>query len=192
MNILLAAALSPLAAASTPASEPGPGLVINVFWVVVATANFLLLLFLLQQVAFGPIGRVLEDRRLRIEQGLRDADAARNEREQTALDRNEVLSDARREANEILQRAQKAAEESRARDLEAARVEIERLRQQAADEIDAERQRALADVRSQIADLALSAASRVVGETMTADRERRLVEQFLAETSAAGRGGANN
>ena len=192
MNVLLTIAMPPVAAASTPAPESAPGLVINVFWVVVASANFLLLLFLMQQLAFGPIGRILEERRQRIEQGLRDADAARTEREQTALDRNEVLADARREANEMLQRAQKAAEESRARDLEAARTEIERLRQQAADEIDAERQRALADVRSQIADLALSAASRVVGETMTADRERRLVEQFLAETATAGRGQANN
>ena len=57
-------------------------------------------------------------------------------------------------------------------------------------EIQAERQRALTDVRAQVADLALMAASRVVGETMNEPRERRLVEQFLAEVGSNGGGPA--
>ncbi len=172
------------------AEAAGSGLVFNGFWIVVASVNFLFFLAVLQQFAFGPLTRILAQRRERIEQGLRDADAARREREETALDRNRVLAEARHEANEILQRAQKGAEEVRERELAAARDEIERLRAQAAAEIEAERQRVLADVRAQIADLALRAAGRVVGETMTSDRERRLVEQFLAETAAGtGSGG---
>ena len=180
------------------AEASSSGLVFNGFWILIAAVNFIFFLVVLQQFAFGPVTRILAERRDRIEQGLRDADAARKEREETALDRNRVLSDARHEANEIIQRAQKGTEEARARDLEAAHDEIERLRQQAAAEIEAERQRALADVRAQIADLALRAAGRVVGETMTSERERRLVEQFLAETApgtaagGAASGGAAN
>ena len=49
------------------------------------------------------------------------------------------------------------------------------------DEIAAEKQRALAELRGEVADLALQAAGRVVGETMTDQRQRRLVEEFLAE-----------
>jgi F-type H+-transporting ATPase subunit b len=62
-------------------------------------------------------------------------------------------------------------------------VEIERLRANALADIDAERLRALADVRGQVADLALLAAGKVVGETMSADREKRLVDEFLAQVS---------
>ena len=50
-------------------------------------------------------------------------------------------------------------------------------------DIDAERLRALADVRGQVADLALLAAGKVVGETMSADSEKRLVDEFLAQVS---------
>jgi F-type H+-transporting ATPase subunit b len=168
------------------AEASSSGLVFNGFWIVIAAVNFLFFLVVLQQFAFGPLTKILAERRGRIEQGLRDADEARREREDSALDRNRVLTEARHEANEILQRAQRGAEEARERDLAAARQEINRLREQAAAEIEAEGQRAMSDVRAQIADLALRAAGRVVGETMTSERERRLVEQFLAETAPGG------
>ncbi|HXQ96671.1 MAG TPA: F0F1 ATP synthase subunit B [Candidatus Acidoferrales bacterium] len=170
------------------AEAAGSGLVFNGFWIVIAAVNFLFFLVVIQQFAFGPVTQILARRRERIEQGLLDADAARKEREETALERNRVLSEARHQANEILDRAQKGAQEVRERDLAATREEIVRLRAQADAEIEADRQRTLVDVRGQIADLALSAAGRVLGETMTAARERRLVEQFLAETPVGSAG----
>ena len=59
------------------------------------------------------------------------------------------------------------------------RAQLEQMRERAAADIASEKERALAEVRAQVADLALAAAARVVGETMTTDRERRLVEEFL-------------
>jgi F-type H+-transporting ATPase subunit b len=165
---------------------------INLFWVVAQAASFLLFLVILYLVAFRRIGGVLEERRSRIEQGLRDADQARSEREQAATERLTVLADARQEANEILTRAQRLADESRERDLAEARAELERLRERAAADIDAEKQRALSEVREQVADLALLAAARVVGETMNEPRERRLVDEFLQQVAGGNgrRGGA--
>ena len=164
----------------------GSGLVFNGFWILIAALNFLFFLLVLQQFAFGPIGRMLDERRHRIEQGLRDADQARREREQAADEKQQVLAEARRDANDIVARAQKAADEVRAQELATTKTEIERLQSQAAAEIAAERQRALHDVRSQIADLALQAAGKVVGETRTSERERRLVEEFLVGVAPDG------
>ena len=59
------------------------------------------------------------------------------------------------------------------------------MRVRASEEIVAEKQRALGELRSEVADLALQAAGRVVGETMTDQRQRRLVEEFLADPSAS-------
>ena len=63
------------------------GFQINLFWVVTQAATFLIFLVMLYFIAFRRIGGVLEERRSRIEQGLRDADAARTEREQAAAER---------------------------------------------------------------------------------------------------------
>lgn len=156
---------------------------INLFWVITQAASLLILLLILYLVAFRRIGATLEDRRARIEQGLRDADAARVDRDRAAQERQAVLAEARREANDILARAQRTADETRERELAATRAELERAREQALVEIEAERNRAVSDVRAQVADLALLAAGKVVGETMNSDREHRLVDQFLADVS---------
>jgi F-type H+-transporting ATPase subunit b len=53
------------------------------------------------------------------------------------------------------------------------------MRERATSEIEAEKQRAIGELRGEVADLALAAAGRVVGESMTDDRQRRLVQEFL-------------
>jgi F-type H+-transporting ATPase subunit b len=94
-----------------------------------------------------------------------------------------TLAEARREANDILARAQKVAQESRDTDIAATREELERMRVRAAAEIEAEKTRAIGELRGEVADLALAAAGRVVGETMSDDRQRRLVQEFLATSN---------
>lgn len=162
------------------------GFQINMFWIVAQAASFLLFLVILYLVAFRRISGVLEDRRARIEQGLRDADQARVEREQAAVERAAVLAAARTEAEDILDRAQRVADENRERDLVETRAQVDQMRARAAADIAAERDRALAEVRAQVADLALLAAGRVVGETMNEPRERRLVEEFLGQMGNPG------
>ena len=162
---------------------------VNLFWVIVSALNFIVFFVLIWSFAFKPVSKMLEDRRERIEQGLKDAEQARRDRENAEAERVATLAEARKEANDILARAQKVAQETRDADLAATREELERIRQRAANDIEAEKQRAIAELRGEVADLALRAASSVVGETMTSERERRLVEEFLRSTPT---GGSNN
>jgi F-type H+-transporting ATPase subunit b len=169
--------------------EGGALFQINLFWVIVSAANFILFFVIIWTFAFKPITAMLADRRSRIEQGLKDADQARRDRENAEAERTATIAEARREANEILARAQRVAQETRDADIAATKEELERLRTQATAEIDAEKTRAIGEVRAQVADLALLAASKVVGESMTDERQRRLVNDFL---STAGSGDARN
>lgn len=166
-------------------SAEGGGLTINVFWIIVAAANFIVFFYIAYKLVLLPVGDRLADRRERIEQGLKDADAARRDREAAADQRAAVLAEARRDASEIVARAQKLSDETREKGVADTQAEIERLRERAVADIDSERKRALADVRGQVAELALMAAGKVVGETISADREKRLVNEFLAQVSAS-------
>jgi F-type H+-transporting ATPase subunit b len=174
--------LIPLAAESTDPT----GLQINFFWVIVSSINFLIFLALIYTFALKPVTRMLNDRRSRIETGLRDAEQARRDREQGESERVAALAEARREANDILARAQRVAQETRDTDIAATRQELDRMRQRAADEIEAEKQRAMADLRAEVTNLALEAAGKVVGESMDDARQRRLVDEFLRESTATG------
>jgi F-type H+-transporting ATPase subunit b len=167
------------------------GLTINLFWVIVSALNLTVFLALVWTFAFKPLARSLDDRKAAIEEGLKDAEQARRDRETAEAERVATLAEARREANEILSRAQKVAQESRDADIAATREELERMRVRATAEIEAEKTRAIADLRGEVADLALLAAGRVVGETMSDDRQRRLVADFLATKNPTGDGTQN-
>ena len=169
--------------AAEEASEPFQ---INLFWIIVAAANFVVFFLIVQRIAFGGLIRTLNERRSRIEQGLQDAEQARRDRESAEQERQATLQEARREANEILNRAQRAASETREQEVAATREEIARLRERATSEIEAERELAVAELRGEVTDLALAAASRVVGESLTGDRQRKLVADFLADPAAGG------
>ena len=138
------------------------GLTINLFWIIVAALNFIVFFAVLYLIVLKPIGVTLRERRARIEQGIHDADQAR------------------------IERAQKLAQESTAADVAATREELARMRERASAEIEAEKVRAIAALRADVATLALDAAGRVVRETMSSDRQRRLVEEFLAESAVSG------
>jgi F-type H+-transporting ATPase subunit b len=188
----LLAVISPIALGIAPpaaaaAAEGGSGLVINFFWVIVSAANFLFFLVVIWTFAFKPVNSMLAERRQRNEQGLRDADQAQADRQRAGEERLAALAEARREANDILARAQKVAQDSRDADIAATRDELERMRVRAAAEIAAEKQKALADLRAEVADLALAAAGKVVRDSMTGERQRRLVDEFLAGSSSVSR-----
>ena len=174
--------VGPASAGVVAAQEGGTaGLAINFFWIIVASLNFIVFAVILY-LAFGKqVSRLLAGRRERIEQGLRDAEQARSDRERAEQERLAALTEARREANEILARAQKVAQETRDADIAATREELERMRVRASEEIEAEKTRALGELRAEVADLAIQAAQKVIRETMTDQRQRRLVEEFLAE-----------
>lgn len=154
---------------------------INFFWVIVSSGSFIIFLALIWVFAFAPLANIMAQRKARIEQGLADADQARKDRDGAVADRDQVMADARREAQALIAVAQKSAQELREADIAATREEMGRLREKATADITAERDRALADLRAQVADLALAAAGKLVGESMTDARQRRLVEDYLAQ-----------
>ena len=191
MDLLAIGGIGTGGAIALSAAEDASGLQINLFWIIVSALNFIVLLVILGTFALGPLRRTLEERRTRIEEGLRDAEQARRDRESAESERVAALQEARREANEILVRAQKVAQETRDADIAATKADLERMRERAAAEIESEKVRAITEVRNEVADLALRAAGKVVGETMTGEREQRLVSEFLAETSGPAGGSSS-
>ena len=143
--------------------------------------NFLLLLYLLNRFLFKRVLRLLDDRQSRISQGLEDAETAARDRELARAEREAALAEARREAEAMVQRAAKTAEATSAEILAGAKASAEQITARARDEIAAEKDRALAEIRGEVADLALEAAGKLIGSEMDGPTQRRLVEQFLSE-----------
>jgi F-type H+-transporting ATPase subunit b len=159
---------------------------INLVGLVFQVFNFLLLLYLLNRFLFKPLLARMDERSSKIEQGLEDAEVAARDRELARAEREAAVSEARKEAAEMLARANKIAEDTRNEILTDARTEAEKVSARAREEITAEKDRAMAELRSQVADLALIAAGRLVRSEMDGATQRRLVEEFLAEVQPDG------
>ena len=143
--------------------------------------NFLLLLYLLNRFLFKRVRTLLDERQTKISQGLEEAEAAARDRELARAEREAALAEARREAEAMVQRAAKTAEATSADILAEAKASAEQITERAREEISAEKEKALAEIRGEVADLALQAAGKLIGSEMDAPKQRKLVEQFLAE-----------
>ena len=80
----------------SPRAEAEPLFQINLFQVLIAAANFVVFLAIMWTFAFKPVRAMLADRKERIEQGLRDAEQARKDRESAEQERLAALRGATR------------------------------------------------------------------------------------------------
>lgn len=142
--------------------------------------HFGLLLWLLNHFLYKPVQGVLEKRRKRIEEALAAADAAKMEAEQQKAEFEAKLEAERRAAQEKVAEATRSSEKIGQEILAQAKAEAEEIRAQALAEAEKEKERLLRSARKEIAELALLAAKRVVGESMSTEHQRALVDEFLA------------
>jgi F-type H+-transporting ATPase subunit b len=142
---------------------------------------FLVMLGVLYRFAWGPLLQILDERRARIAQGVEATERAKQELEAAEKERQAKLEEARREAQAMLDRIAKQAEDLR-KELEAkAREQAEALIARARAEIQQEREKAVQELRSQVADLAVMAAGRIIGESLDAKKHRELIERTIEE-----------
>jgi F-type H+-transporting ATPase subunit b len=148
---------------------------------VVQLITFLLTLLFLYRVAWGPVLKALEARQKRIQEGLEAAQKAQEERAAAERAYAEKLAEARQEAQRMLDQATKMGETLRQELEQKARQQASQIIEQARAEIDRERLKALQDLRRQVADLAVLAAGRVIGESLDGQKHRELIERTISE-----------
>ena len=136
---------------------------------------------LLAKYAFPPIRRGLDKRQKAIEESIDGAERTRTEAEQVLAEYRERLKEARQQAEEIVSRARRAAEDAEHEAMVAARERREQLLEQTKRDIEAETRRAIGEIREEVAALTVAAAEKVTRKSLTADDQRRLVEEALGE-----------
>jgi F-type H+-transporting ATPase subunit b len=152
-----------------------PGLMV---WTILA---FGLTFFVLRRFAFGPIQKLIDERRDRIREALDEADKARHEarelreltkqeREEAKAERERILDDSRRQGQAQFEQARAQADDDLKRRLEENKREIE-----------AENRRMAEQIRRDVVELTLLAAEKVTGKSLDADDQRRLIDETIEE-----------
>jgi F-type H+-transporting ATPase subunit b len=172
--------------ASNPLIQVTPGLMI---WTIVC---FLIALFVLKRYAFGPIQKMIDERRVRIRQAIDEADAARSEARELLEEHRKLIGQARGEAEEILTEARRVGESTQRRMRDETEADRQRRIEDTRKQIEAETRRALEQIRAEVADLSLIAAEKVTRKSLDDADHRRLIEEAVGELDFSALEGRNN
>ena len=157
---------------------------IDVWKLIVQIVAFLLFVVLLWRLALGPIVAMLDARSDKIKESVAAAETMQQELRQTAARNEETLAIARQEAQQVLTNAREAADGVLARAREEAGRQSDEYLARAESTLRTETDRARLQLREEIADLAVSAATKIVRKELDPAAQTRLIEETLAEAGA--------
>jgi F-type H+-transporting ATPase subunit b len=127
------------------------------------------------------MSKTLEARQAAITGQMEAAEKAKGEAEGVLSDYKAQLADSKAEANRILEEARQSGEQMRADLMTKAESDAEQIRAKARDEAAGEMARALSDARSQVGEISVDLAGRIVGESLDADAHKALIDRYLAD-----------
>lgn len=149
--------------------------------ILISLCNLLLLFLMLKHFLYKPVKKVVAERQAAIAREYEQAQSARSEAMDMKAEWTDKMASARAEADGIVENAVKSANAQSREILEQSREKAARLIRSAEEEAVAERRRAEQEIRTQIADVSVAVAEKVIGRELNADDHSQLIDAFIAE-----------
>ncbi len=156
---------------------------INIPLLVAQVINFFIVLLALRIFLYRPILNMLDRRAQRVREGLEAADQSKEQAAQAEQQVAQQLEEARQQGQTLVVQAQETASRIQEEAHGQARRESEVLLERARNEIQLERDQAIAELRKEFADLTVSAAEKVIGQSLDRQAHQRLIDEALAEST---------
>jgi F-type H+-transporting ATPase subunit b len=156
---------------------------INVPVLIGQTLSFIFLLTVLRLFIYKPVLKMLDERRARIQEGLSAAERGREAGEEASRAAAAAMDEARREGQTVVANAQQVAQRLQEDARTQAQQQQEAMLERARAEIQQERDAAIAELRKEFADLTISAAEKVIGQSLDRAAHQRLIDTALQESS---------
>ncbi len=153
---------------------------------VVYLVNFTILLAILYAVGYKPILRMLNQRSDNIRDSLEQVERMQQESADRQDEMERQLQEARRHGQTFIEEARVAADRYREEERQRAQQEASSFVERARVDIQRERDNAVDEVRQQFADLAITAAERVIRRSLDGDAHKDLIDQVLEESEQSG------
>jgi F-type H+-transporting ATPase subunit b len=153
--------------------EVNPGLIV---WTI---ATFVLLAFVLGRYAWKPMLDALRRREEGIHSAIERAETAKKEAEHLLEQHRSQLARAEEESRRILGETRALADKLKGEVVEKANQQARIMIDQAKNEIERDKDAAIIQLRSEVADLAVEAAGKILGETLDAARHKKIVDEIL-------------
>lgn len=171
-----------LMALAQEAADPTRLVLPEIDELIFGAVGFLIFFVVMAKLVFPNLRKALQAREQAIRGEMEKAEKTRLDAEEMMEEYRRQLADSRAQADRIIKEAQSAAEDVRRDIITRAEDEARGIVEKARSEAGLERDRMLADLRRQVADLSLAAATRVVQKELNdPEAQRQLVEQFISQ-----------
>jgi len=154
---------------------------IDIKLLIAQIVNFGILFFLLSKFLYKPITGMLDERRKKVEQSLKDSDAATLQLEKAQSEAEKIREKAYGEANEILKNGKIAASSEATEIVKKASDQADRILANAKSEAENLKKNALMEARSEITSVVGLALDKIVESKLSTDEKSKLAKSSLAE-----------
>lgn len=178
---LMVAMLTLISSIAFSAEKKGSGDIINISWqiLLVELVTFLLLVFLLGKLLFRPITNFLENRSNQIKKTLETIEAEKQNIEKIRQDYQNQLSELNKKATQIIQEAIREGEKERQKIIEKSQKEANKILEEAEIVIEREKEKAILELKAQVADISILAASKILERTIDESIAHQLINEFI-------------
>jgi F-type H+-transporting ATPase subunit b len=152
-----------------------PGLIL---WTIL---TFVIVLVILRRTAWKPLLTALKEREDSIRTSLHDAEEARNQGQKLLDENKKLMATAEEQSQRIIKEGRDMAERLKAEILEKASASSQQLVVQAREEIQREKESALNQLRSEVADLAITAAGKILDANLDPAKQRAIVDAAIRD-----------
>jgi F-type H+-transporting ATPase subunit b len=154
---------------------------------VAAIGVFLILFPVIKSFFLKPLQEAIDQRTHSLESTFADAENLRAEMAQMKSDYEKRIIQTEEDARNQIQSQIKEAQDLRTQMVNEANARVEEMQRKAREELEAERNKVLAEVRLHVADLSLQATEKLLNENVDNERNRRLIDEFIATAEVPGR-----
>jgi len=152
---------------------------VNIWQILMSLINLLIMYLILKKFLFGPVQVIIATRKQQVEDIYTEAQQKRDSAETMRTQYEEKLAGARDEADSIVRTAQQTAQRRSDAIVADASQQASHLKQKAEAEIAQEKKQMLSDVRSEISDIAVEIAARIVGREIRKEDHDSFVDEFI-------------
>jgi F-type H+-transporting ATPase subunit b len=149
-----------------------------------AWVAFLVTFVILSKVAWPSLVKKMEEREVRIAEGLKKAEEAEARSRELMEKQEQILEEARKEAQKFLAESRAAAENAKNEMLAATQQEIAAQKERAKKEIALEVANAVEELKRATVELTLEASSRLLKREIRDDDHRRLAREVVEEVAS--------
>ena len=146
--------------------------------------SFGIVAFVLHRFAYKPVLKVLEERRQRIDEGLKNAEQIKKDLANAQSKAQEIINQAAAQATRLIEEARAAAAKVQEQETQKAIAAAQDIVEKARQATQAEHARMLADLRREVGRLVVATTGKVVGKVLTPEEQQRLAEEANRQLAA--------